>query len=89
MTKNNIFSISIFIISLFFVGCINNTSVNSHRQKENFDFDWKFSKGDFAKASENDFDDSKWQPIDVPHDWSILDTFSKKASYSNKDGMDR
>ena len=41
-----------------------------------FDFNWKFSKGDFPEASTPAFDDSDWQQIDVPHDWSILDTFS-------------
>ncbi len=80
MTKKNIFTIiGIFIISLFSTGCIDNTnSGDAPRQKEKFDFDWRFSKGDFPKASEVDFDDSKWQQIDVPHDWSILDTFSKE-----------
>lgn len=79
MTKKSIFIISIFMISLFSVGCVEHTaSDNNPRQKEKFDFDWKFSKGDFSKASEVDFDDSKWQQIDVPHDWSILDTFSKE-----------
>ncbi|TDI69613.1 MAG: DUF4982 domain-containing protein [Bacteroidetes bacterium] len=79
MTKKNIFIISVFIISLFYAGCVDNiTSGNAPRQKEKFDFDWRFSKGDFPKASEEDFDDSKWQQIDLPHDWSILDTFSKE-----------
>jgi beta-galactosidase len=32
---------------------------------------WKFSKGNFENASQPDFDDSKWQLISVPHDWSI------------------
>jgi hypothetical protein len=49
MTKKNIFIISIFMISLFFVGCVEHTtSDNNPRQKEKFDFDWKFSKGDFS-----------------------------------------
>ena len=78
MTKKNIFITGIFIISLFSASCVDNTtSGNAPRQKEKFDFDWRFSKGDFPEASEADFDDSKWQQIDVPHDWSILDTFSK------------
>ena len=51
-------------------------SGGSSRQKINFDFDWKFSKGDFPEAHLSAFDDSDWQEIDVPHDWSILDSFS-------------
>ncbi len=57
--------------------CTNDNSKDSFRQKTKFDFDWKFSKGDFPGANEIDFDDSQWQEIDVPHDWSILDSFSK------------
>lgn len=78
MTKNNLFTILwLLLIVPFFFSCSENSQVTSPRQKENFDFDWKFSKGDFSGAKEIDFDDSKWQHIDVPHDWSILDTFSK------------
>jgi len=47
------------------------------RQKIRFDLDWKFARGDFPAASEKDFDDSQWQHLDIPHDWAILDTFSK------------
>ena len=32
---------------------------------------WKFSKGNFANASQLKFDDSKWQDVTVPHDWAI------------------
>jgi len=32
---------------------------------------WKFSKGNFDKASQLKFDDSKWQDVTVPHDWAI------------------
>jgi beta-galactosidase len=47
------------------------------RQKLRFDFDWKFSRGDFPAASEIEFDDTRWQQLDIPHDWAITDTFSK------------
>jgi beta-galactosidase len=32
---------------------------------------WKFAKGNFEKASQPKFDDSKWQDVSVPHDWAI------------------
>lgn len=67
----------VFIISISFSCSTDNTSSNPPRQKENFDLNWKFSKGDFPKATEIDYDDSEWQEIDIPHDWSIIDTFSK------------
>jgi beta-galactosidase/beta-glucuronidase len=35
------------------------------------DDNWKFQKGDFPKAGSPGFDDSKWQTLDLPHDWSV------------------
>lgn len=76
--KNTLTTITLIIIALLCYGCAEKDSVDAvTRKKENFDFDWKFSKGDFQKASEESFDDSKWEGLDVPHDWSILDTFAK------------
>ena len=67
------------LVLLLITVCACDSSSNlTPRQKINFDFDWKFSKGDFPEASSVVFDDSGWQEIDVPHDWSILDTFSKE-----------
>ena len=67
-----------FIVIACCLGCIENSTADSlPREKEKFDFDWKFSKGDFPDASRKDFDDSQWQQLDVPHDWSISDTFSE------------
>lgn len=57
------------------------------RNRVNFDLDWKFTKGDFPEASKKDFDDSPWSAIDVPHDWSILDTFSKDHPTGNSGGF--
>lgn len=65
------------VLLLITVCACDSSSRQTPRQKINFDFDWKFSKGDFPDASSVAFDDSGWQEIDVPHDWSILDTFSK------------
>jgi beta-galactosidase len=54
---------------------------------EKFDFDWKFTKGDIPNASKNDFDDSKWQQIDIPHDWAISDALSKDNPTGNSGGF--
>jgi beta-galactosidase len=43
----------------------------SPRMVTNFDFDWKFKLGDTPAASAEQFDDSQWRTLDVPHDWSI------------------
>ena len=36
-----------------------------------FDFDWRFALNDHPGAEQPAFDDSKWQLLDVPHDYSI------------------
>jgi hypothetical protein len=42
----------------------------SERLKE-----WRFSKGDPAGAEADDFDDSAWTEVRVPHDWAIAGPF--------------
>lgn len=42
--------------------------------------DWKFFLGDDDYAFQKDFDDSAWQDVKVPHDWSITQDFTKAAS---------
>src|SRR4030042_2345690 len=49
-----------------------------------FDFDWRFSKGDFATAMMPAFDDSSWRMVNVPHDWSVEGPFS--AEYASGTG---
>lgn len=41
------------------------------RDSQNFDSDWRFSKGDSPGAEAPAFDDASWRKLDVPHDWSI------------------
>ena len=65
-----------FLLLFISICACDSPSESSPRQKIKFDFDWKFSKGDFPEARMTSFDDSNWQEIDVPHDWSILDSFS-------------
>ncbi len=36
-----------------------------------FDSDWLFHRGGAQGAEGLAFDDSSWQPVDLPHDWSI------------------
>ena len=38
---------------------------------ENFNRDWKFSKGSHTDAEAVDFKDDSWQPVRLPHDWAI------------------
>ena len=42
---------------------------------DGFGFDWKFAKGDQQAAIAPNFDDSKWEHVDLPHDWAISGPF--------------
>ena len=47
---------------------------------------WKFSLSDSPLASESDFDDSTWETVEVPHDWSILGPYDKKNPSGGQGG---
>jgi beta-galactosidase len=46
------------------------------RENQNFNFNWKFFKGDQPGAEKSDYNDSGWRTLDLPHDWSIEGPFS-------------
>jgi beta-galactosidase len=47
-----------------------------------FDDGWRFYRGGAQGAENNNFDDSKWRQIDLPHDWSIEDLPGKNTPFS-------
>ncbi len=53
---------------------------NSQSSRHGFliEKNWKFSKGDFPDAAQNNFDDTNWQVVTVPHDWAIYGPFDRK-----------
>ncbi len=40
-------------------------------KKISFDRDWRFNFGDLQRAHRGELDDSTWQRVNLPHDWSI------------------
>lgn len=44
---------------------------SSPRTVLDFDFNWRFAKGEFASAMTPDFDANSWRILSLPHDWSI------------------
>ena len=54
----------------------------SGREVQNFNFDWKFYKGDIVNGQNPGLNDSGWRTLDLPHDWSIEGPFSKDYSSS-------
>lgn len=41
------------------------------------DKNWKFTRSDDPQSFRDDFNDSKWQSVTVPHDWAIYGPFDK------------
>jgi len=68
-----------FLLTLF---PVHSPAANS-RITQDFDADWRFSKGDFASGMMPAFDDSTWRPLNVPHDWSSEGPFSAEFGSGN------
>ena len=50
---------------------------NAAAQRENnFNMGWKFYRGDNSSASSQNFDDSGWADVNLPHDFSITEHFT-------------
>lgn len=47
---------------------------------EDFNYDWKFNLGVNNEAFQTEFDDSSWEKLNVPHDWSIEQGYTKENS---------
>lgn len=57
---------------------ITQISFSQVRTVRELDSNWKFQKGDFENAFQNNFNDSKWEKVTVPHDWAIYGPFDKE-----------
>ena len=53
------------------------------RTVQNFDSDWRFSRGDFASAATPAFDDARWTRVDLPQDWSAAGPFGAELGSGN------
>ncbi|MFI3280703.1 MAG: glycoside hydrolase family 2 TIM barrel-domain containing protein [Rikenellaceae bacterium] len=63
-----------YLLLTLFLAC----TLSSYAQNEQilFDFGWQFSRGECQGAEAPEFDDSSWESVDLPHDWSIEGPFS-------------
>ncbi|MCO6043838.1 DUF4982 domain-containing protein [Aeoliella sp. ICT_H6.2] len=50
----------------------------SPRVRQNFDSNWKFHLSDVQDAEQAEFDDREWRVLQLPHDWSVEQPFSKE-----------
>ena len=49
--------------------------VQLRAESQDFNFGWRFSKGELPEAAQPGFDDSAWRQLDLPHDWAIEGPF--------------
>ena len=72
--KSWINGILLVLISWFLGGCAKSVAP---RERKSFDRGWTFHLGDVSEAKDQKFNDSYWQRISLPHDWSIEGSFNK------------
>lgn len=72
------------IFGLFILAAKSQENLASNNQL--FNFGWKFKLGDDLNAQLNDFDDSNWRTLDLPHDWSIEGNVKFKNPSGNDGG---
>ncbi len=71
----------VFPVTISLMILASSCTFNRHpegRVISNFNFDWKFFKGDLPGGQDPTLNDSDWREIDLPHDWSIEGPFSKE-----------
>ncbi|MGJ8651138.1 MAG: glycoside hydrolase family 2 TIM barrel-domain containing protein [Opitutaceae bacterium] len=79
--------LSLLIVGACAISSATATSIRANiNQAEKLTFDWKFSHSDSPEAVEPDFDDSDWETISVPHDWSILGPYDKENPSGGQGG---
>jgi beta-galactosidase len=79
MKRIGFVSVIILLITLL-LAPYNSAAPVQGREILNFNFDWKFYKGDIKDGQRPDLDVSGWRDLDLPHDWSIEGPFSKDNS---------
>jgi beta-galactosidase len=74
-------TVTFAVSCLALVGCLSAIfavdAASAARVCQSIDTDWSFHKGESPGAELADFDDSNWQFVDLPHDWSIAGPFDK------------
>jgi beta-galactosidase len=60
------------VLILLLAGCVNDKSFEMSERDSLFNSGWKFMQDSINAGQEkNEFDDSQWLSVDLPHDWSI------------------
>ncbi len=63
------------LFAALFAVCAASAAQNS---QELFDYGWRFTKGEATGSEQPNFNDKKWDVVNLPHDWSIEGPFSQE-----------
>jgi beta-galactosidase len=70
---------------ILFTGIVFNAMAQQHnRVKQSINEDWKFFRDTIEQAHSEDFNDSSWQTITLPHTWNKLDAIDEVKGYDRK-----
>ena len=70
------------IITLLFSVLSFLSAFSQSNEEINFNFGWRFAKGDQHEAHTENFDDSEWRIVEIPHDWSIEDLDEQSGPFN-------
>ena len=62
-------------------GCV--MFANAQRNETLLEKNWKFTNEDITEAYKPEFNDKKWQSVEVPHDWAIYGPFDRDYDIQN------
>jgi beta-galactosidase len=65
---------------------LNGTDIYNGLRGQNFDEGWKFYKGDAGGGQNPGYNDSGWESITLPHDWSIYNSFNQHSAAGSGGG---
>ncbi|MBQ0736346.1 glycoside hydrolase family 2 TIM barrel-domain containing protein [Aquimarina celericrescens] len=93
--KNHQLHIIVILILVSIVGCSKQEHLPFDNQRNiSFNAEWKFFEGHAENAEDFDFDDSDWETVHLPHDYSTVDVRQQDSIHvgpfvkSIKDGKD-
>lgn len=69
-TENNDYSISSPEATVYV------SAIKDHERRQLFNDNWKFNLGDQSNAHSNTYDDSSWDDIELPHDYSLSQDYT-------------
>ncbi len=79
------FIAQLFVLILLLSSC--QKKGKEHRVIEDFNENWQFHLGNAKGAEQSDFDDTFWETLQIPHDWSINEGYQKDGETASSTGF--